>query len=196
MSGELADKAAIAELVQTERAARDLGQWDRMAACYHRDSTVSISWIECSGPAFVEASKQAFMRGIRHIHQLSPTIVTLNGERALAETGCAILLPGTIGGVEVTVTAQARLFARVTRDGVWRIGRLAALYLRDTMATDRPGVFPSIDIGRLESHRASYRHLSYLLEVAGKTPRPDLPGLDRPELCAAFYAAEGAWLAG
>lgn len=193
---ELSDKAAIAELVQTERAARDQGQWDRMAACYHPDSRVSISWIDCSGPDFVAASKAAFAKGIRHIHQMAPSIVTLNGDRALAETGCAILLGGRIGDVDVTATTQARLFARVERRGVWRITQLAGLYLKDALATDAPGVFPALDAARLAAYRPSYRYLSYLLAESGKTARDDLPGIDRPALCEAFYRAEGAWLAG
>ena len=100
----LIDKADVAELVQTERAARDQGQWDRMAACYWPKSVVSISWINCSGPEFVEASKTAFAEGVRHVHQMSPCIVTLKGDKALAETGCTILLGGRVGGVAVSVT--------------------------------------------------------------------------------------------
>ena len=87
----------VAELGQTERAARDQGQWDRMAACYWPKSVVSISWINCSGPEFVEASKTAFAEGVRHVHQMSPCIVTLKGDKALAETGCTVL-PGGRGG--------------------------------------------------------------------------------------------------
>ena len=193
---EISDKAAIAELVQTERAARDQGQWARLADCYHPDSVVSISWIECSGPDFVAASQRAFAAGVRHLHQMSPSIVALAGDRALAETGCAILLGGLVGGVKVTVTTQARLFARVERrDGEWRIARLSALYFQDAMASDTPGQFPVLDEARLASYRPSYRYLSYLLAESGKTARGDLAGIDRPDLCAALYAAEGEWLA-
>lgn len=192
---ELEDRAAIADLVQTERAARDQGQWDRMAACYHPDSTVSISWIETSGPDFITASKAAFANGIRHLHRMSPSIVTLNGDRALAETGCVILLPGTIAGVPVTVSADARLFARVEKRGVWRLSRLAGLYLTDSWQFET-GSMPSIDQARLASYRRPYRHLSYLLAESGKQARADLPGLDRPDLCDALYRAEAAWLTG
>ncbi len=198
MSGtlaDLADRAAVIDLVQTERAARDQGQWDRMAACYHPDSRVSISWIETSGPDFVAASTAAFANGIRHLHRMSPSIVTLNGARALAETGCVILLPGRIGDAPVTVSADARLFVRAEKRGVWRIARLAALYLADSWAFE-PGVFPAIDRARLAGYRAPYRHLSYLLAESGKQARADLPGLDRPDLCDALYRAEGAWLSG
>lgn len=192
---ELADRAAIMDLVQTERAARDQAQWDRLSACYHPDSTVSISWIETSGPDFVAASKAAFANGIRHLHRMSPSIVTLNGKRALAETGCVILLPGKVGDAGVTVTADARLFVRAEKRGVWRISRLAALYLSDSWAFE-PGVTPQIDRARLASYRAPYRHLSYLLNESGKQARDDLPGLDRSDLCEAFYRAEGGWLNG
>lgn len=190
---DLADRAAIIDLVQTERSARDQGQWDRMSACYHADSTVSISWIETTGPDFVTASKAAFANGIRHLHRMSPTLVTLNGERALAETGCVIVLPGAISGTPVTVTADARLFVRAEKRGVWRISRLAALYLADSWAFE-PGVVPAIDRPRLANYRSPYRHLSYLLNESGKQARADLPGIDRPDLCEALYRAEGAWL--
>ena len=192
---DLADRAAIIDLVQTERAARDQGQWDRMAACYHADSTVSISWIETTGPDFVTASKAAFANGIRHLHRMSPTLVTLAGDRALAETGCVILLPGKIGDVPVTVSADARLFARAEKRGVWRLSRLAGLYLTDSWQFET-GLTPTIDRERLASYRLPYRHLSYLLAESGKQARPDLPGLDRPDLCEALYRAEGAWLSG
>lgn len=192
---DLADRAAIIDLVQTERAARDQGQWDRLAACYHADSTVSISWIETTGPDFVTASKAAFANGIRHLHRMSPSIVTQTGNRALAETGCVILLPGKVAGVPVTVTADARLFVRAEKRGVWRISRLAGLYLTDAWAFETVS-HPTIDHDRLATYRQPYRHLSYLLAENGKQARADLPGLDRPDLCDALYRAEGAWLAG
>lgn len=189
------DKLAVAEVVQTERAARDQGQWARMAACYHPDSVVSISWIETSGPEFVAASARAFAAGLRHLHQMAPTLVTLNGDRALAETGAAILLGGRVGGVEVIVTSHARMHARVERrDGVWRIARLGAVYFEDEMRARIPGEVPPLDAARLAAYRPSLRFLSYLLEEGGKTPRLDLAGIDRPDLFDAFLAAEQAWL--
>ena len=189
------DKLAVAEVVQTERAARDQGQWARMAACYHPDSVVSISWIETSGPAFVAASEGAFAAGLRHLHQMAPTLVTVNGDRALAETGTAILLGGRIGAVEVMVTSHARMHARIERrEGAWRIIRLGAVYFEDEMRARIPGETPTLDAARLAAYRPSLRFLSYLLEEGGKTPRADLAGIDRPDLVEAFLAAEQAWL--
>lgn len=189
------DKLAVAEVVQTERAARDQGQWERMAACFHPDSVVSISWIETSGPEFVAASQRAFASGMRHLHQMAPTLVTLNGDRALAESGAAILLGGRVGGVEVMVTSHARMHARVERsEGVWKIVRLGAVYFEDEMRARIPGETLPLDAARLAAYRPSLRFLSYLLEEGGKTPRADLAGIDRPERVEAFLAAEQAWL--
>ena len=191
------DKAAVAEVVQTERAARDAGEWDRMADCYHSDSLVSISWIEASGPEFVEASRRAFAEGVRHVHQMAPTLVKLNGGRALAQTGCAILLAGRVGEVEVNVTSHARLYARAERqDGRWRLSGFRAMYFQDAIAPKDPTQIPHLDTGRLASYRPSYRFLSYVIEEAGKTARHDLAGVDRPDLVEALQAQEEAWLRG
>ena len=191
------DKLAVAEVVQTERAARDQGQWARMAACFHPDSIVSISWIETTGTDFVAASEKAFAAGMRHLHQMAPTLVTLNGDRALAESGAAILLGGRIGGVEVMVTSHARMHARVERrDGAWKIVRLGAVYFEDAMAARVPGETLVLDAARLAGYRPSLRFLSYLLEESGKTPRADLAGIDRPDLIDAMLGADQAWLAG
>ncbi len=191
------DKLAVAEVVQTERAARDQGQWARMAACFHPDSVVSISWIETSGADFVAASEKAFASGMRHLHQMAPTLVTLNGDRALAESGAAILLGGRISGVEVMVTSHARMHARVERrDGAWKIVRLGAVYFEDAMAARIPGETPVLDAARLAGYRPSLRFLSYLLEEGGKTPKTDLAGIDRPDLVEAMLGADQAWLAG
>lgn len=190
-----ADKLAVADLVQTERAARDQGQWERLAACYHPDSVVSISWIETSGPDFVEASKRAFAHGVRHLHQMGPTLVTLNGGRALAESGCAILLGGRVGEVEVMVTSHCRLHVRAERrEGRWGIVSLRPVYFHDAMAARLPGEVPPVDAARLAGYRDSYRFLSYLLEETGKTPRPDLPGIDRQDLVDKMADADRAWL--
>ncbi len=195
-AGAAAEKQVIAELVQTERAARDQGQWQRMAACYWPDSTVAISWITSTGPEFVGASKRAFEAGVRHVHQMSPTLVVLNGRRAVAETGCAILLPGVIGGVEVVVTCQARLHARATRiGGEWRLSGLTGAYHGDALATRDGRPAPALNQGRLAALRAPYRYMAYLLAESGKTAREDLAGPDRPELMAALWKAEADWLA-
>lgn len=189
------DKALVAEIVQTERAARDQAQWARMLACFHPDSRVEISWFQGTGPQFVAASERVYAAGARSLHQMGPTLARVRDDRALAETGCAIMLHGAVGGVKVTVTSYSRLYERLEqRDGRWRLSGLRIAYQHDAMAPLDPSDPLTLDKGRLSAYRASYRFLSYLLAEGGETPNPALAGADRPETVATLLDADETWL--
>uniref|UniRef100_UPI003F494CD4 nuclear transport factor 2 family protein n=1 Tax=Cupriavidus yeoncheonensis TaxID=1462994 RepID=UPI003F494CD4 len=191
------DKAEIAEVVQTERAARDQAQWARMLDAYHVDSVVDLSWFHGSGPEFVAASRRMFEAGRLSAHHMGPTLSTLRGDRALAQTPCAVTARTHLDGVEVEVTTHSRLHERVERrDGVWRIARMGIVYLRDGLAVVNPSEPVAIDAAKLAAYRPTYRFLSYLLAHAGQQPRPDLPGIDRPETVQPLLDSDDAWLAG
>lgn len=196
--GTQLDKLAIAELAQAERAARDERDWDRLFDSYHRDSRVYISWFEGTATEFVEASRQMTAQpGGGSIHQLGVTLVTLNGDRALADTGCAILMRRNFEGVECDVTAYCRHRSRVERrDGVWRLLTLVGVYQKDTLVPAVPGEIPQLDLDRLHSFRPSYRYLSYYRAQMGHRPHMDRPGVDRPELIERLVREDESWLAG
>lgn len=190
------DKVLVAEVVQTERAARDQAQWDRMLACFHPDSRVEISWFQGTGPEFVAASERNYAAGSRSMHQMGPTLARVRGDRALAETGCAILVRGVVAGVAASVTSHSRLHERLERrNGEWRLSAMRIVYQQDLMTPLDPSERLALDRGRLGAYRPSYRFLSYLLAERGNTPSPDLAGSDRPEAVAALLAEEDAWLA-
>lgn len=191
------DKFAVAEVVQTERAARDQAQWDRMRECFHPDSLVELSWFTGTGPEFVRASRRLYDAGNRAIHQMGTTLVRVQGDRALAETGCTLLLRGTIGGSSVLVTVYTRMFARAERrNGNWRISHLRSVYQHDAITPTDPATPPVLDSERLAGYRESYRHLSYYLAEIGQRPAQDRPGVDRPEQVKALEDADAAWLSG
>jgi hypothetical protein len=191
------DKFEIAEVVQTERAARDQAQWERMLATYHQDSVVDLSWFHGSGPDFVHASRRTYDAGRRSAHEMGPTLVTLRGDRALAHTPCAVTARTRFDGVEVEVVTHSRLHQRMLRrDGQWRIARLGIVYLRDSLAVVNPSERIHLDADALAAYRPSYRFLSYVLKQAGEQPRPDLPGTDVPETVQPLLDRDNAWLAG
>lgn len=191
------DKAGIAEVVQTERAARDQAQWARMLDTYHADSVVDLSWFHGSGPEFVAASRRMFEAGRHSAHQMGATLVTLRGDRALAHTPCAVTARTHLDGVEVEVTTHSRLHERAERrDGVWRIARMGIIYLRDGLAVVNPSERVALDAAKLAAYRPTYRFLSYLLAHVGQQPRLDLPGIDRPETVQPLLDSDDAWLAG
>jgi hypothetical protein len=188
-------KHLIAEVVQTERAARDLQQWERMQNCFHADSIVDISWFHGTGPEFVAASKKMFEQGARSAHQVGSSICEIVGNRAIAETGCVISINGAIAGVEVVVNAHSRLYERLEcREGQWRLSGMRIVYIQDQLNIANPGEKLALVSERLARYRPSYRFLSYLLEEGGYPPSSDLPGNDRRETVQALVHAENAWL--
>ena len=107
--------AAIDSLIQRERIARDAGRWDEMAGCYHPDSRVEVSWFQGSGREFAERSRNIAGGKVYTFHQMSPAVVTLNGRRALADTGCSVHGLTDLDGVEVDIVSHSRLLWRALR---------------------------------------------------------------------------------
>ncbi|QRX81745.1 nuclear transport factor 2 family protein [Glaciimonas sp. PAMC28666] len=190
------DRAAISELIQRERAARDAGQWAEMAACYHPGSSIEVSWFKGDGAAFVELSKKNLSQSRVSLHQLSPSVVKLNNDRAIAETPTQLVAFVPVDGVDVCLNAYVRLMWRVQMLGDrWLIAGLRMIYIRDMLTPVNPGRVPVIDEAEASRYRHSYRYLSYVLARTVHPVQDDLPGVDRPEMVAALRAGEAAWLA-
>jgi hypothetical protein len=109
------DKAEISELIVAERTSRDMAQWDEMRKVWSPHSVIDISWFKGSGAAFVDASREVYEAGGRSLHQLGPALVQINGNKAIANLGCAIIFFGKIAGTDVTVTSYIRIFYRFVR---------------------------------------------------------------------------------
>lgn len=195
----LAVEKEVADVLLTERWARDMQQWDVMRDQFHRDSLVDISWIRTSGPEFVRLSKEGFEAGSRTGHVLSPVLVKVNGKRAVADTGSIIEVRFTLAGVVAFLTAFGRIVERIERRrGVWRISRLQVIYQFDFLTPENPAETIVLDAQRGERYRAAYRGLSYWVEATrgAAAVRDDLPGIDRPETIRTLYSSNAAWLSG
>lgn len=192
------DKLAIQELAQQERAARDARDWDRLLDSYHSDSRVSVSWFDGTAADFVEGSRSMVAKpGGGSVHQVGVTLVELDGDRALADTGCAILIRCTLDGVECDIAAYCRHRSRVERrDGRWRLRTLIGVYQKDTLVPTNPNIVPELDEKELASYRASYKYLSYYAAHTGYEPSDAKPGIDRPDLVQELTDADRAWLRG
>jgi SnoaL-like domain len=186
----------IAQLVLSERQGRDRGWWEQMAACYHPQSSVFVSWFRGTGPDFVTTSRTRVASGKSPVHRLSPPVVHRTGARAVVEVPAAIEFRTAIDGVEVDHVAYTRLLFRVERHvRGWLIDDLTGIYERDTLAPVHPGAELNLDVERLAVGRSSYRYLSYLSDLGGARTRDDLYGDDRPEQVAELYSTASAWCA-
>ncbi len=191
---EQADVLAISQLIYWERHWRDMGQWENMRSAYHPESLVRVAWFQGTGFEFVEASKGLHRQG-QSKHRLSPTLVRLNGDRALAETDAVIETRTRYGDMEVDTAANCRLFSRVRRDdGVWRLASLDVIYEKDMLAPVNPSDHLMINREELQQYRPSYRFLCYILHSIGRVINPLLAGDDRPDLVNALYAEAEDWL--
>ena len=188
-------QAAIAELIQRERAARDGARWEEMATFYHPESSIDVAWFQGSGQEFVQATRKNWRTDAINFHELGVAVVDICNDRALAETACTLRGFFTLGDVPVTLSGYVRLLWRAqTFEGTWLIAGLRSLYIRDLLqpcnGSDRLG----LDEDDLSLYRSSYRYLTHTLTVLGRNPRQDLPGMDMPETVAGLRKAEQAWL--
>ena len=191
---EAANVSAVSQLVLRERLSRDLGLWEQMRDCFHDDSVVRISWINASGPEFVRRSKEMAERNVKASHRLGPILVTLAGDRAIAQLAAIIDIPFTLKGIEVMMSSYARfLFRAERRECVWRLFGFDAIYQCDEITPLVPGQTVAIDPEVLKSFRPSYRLLSYCLASGGFPVRNDLAGVDRPDLVDALTREIYGW---
>jgi SnoaL-like domain len=189
------DLTAVTQVVLTERQARDRGWWDEMAACFHPDSTVKLSWIASTGPDFVEQSRRAFDSGARPMHHLSPPVARVNGDRAVAELSGAIHNRMHLHDVEVDFTSNIRGLYQLRRcDDAWLITAITAIYESDSVAPTIPGVAIPLDTALLQKFRPAYRFMGYQLSLRGVDVPDDLYGDDQPDRLNALYRNVFDWL--
>ena len=189
------DRIDVADLILRERLARDSRQWDEMAACYHPQSVVEVSWLRGSGAEFVEMTKKAMRPNNVNFHIMTPPVVNVRGDRATSETPCILRSFSQLSELEVSFQGFVRLFWRARRDGgEWLIAGLRCLYMKDELHGRHPGREPSFDEEKLAGYRDSYRYTSANLANLGIAVKDDMPGIDRPEMVAALREGEAAWL--
>lgn len=187
-------KPAIAAVVAEERHWRDRGDWHRMAAAYLPECEIRLAWFQGTTAKFLEASRGGGRGGVT-THRLSPSIVRVHGERAVAETGVVVETRTEQGGVPVDLFSYCRYVNRLRRDdGAWRLASVDCICEKDTMHVVYPNDSVTLDKLALDTYRPSYRFVSYNLESHGLSARPDLPGDDRPDLRASVYEAAETWL--
>ncbi len=193
---EVLQRVAVADVIQRERAARDSALWDEMATYYHPNSTIEVAWFKGSGAEFVRETKKNWRSaGNINFHELGAAVVTLSGDRAVAEMACTLHGFHTHNGVDVKSTGYVRLLWRAQKmDGRWLIAGLRALYIRDLLQPCNPNLQIVLDQAEIASYRPSYRFLTATLKYLGRKPKSDLPGVDQPGTAEALRKAEHVWL--
>jgi hypothetical protein len=196
MESEAADRASIRELVENWALWRDAGIWDRLRTVWHADGRMMATWFQGSADDFIKASQGSFARGVRAQHNLGGTTIDLAGHRALAQTKMAILHRAPVEGVVCDFTCIGRFYDFFEkRGGRWGLVLRQPIYEKDRLDPVDPATRPALDSNLLMRFPEGYRHLAYLQTRHGYNVKPDMPGLEGPELDA-LYRRGAAWLAG
>ena len=195
------DEHEIAALLVRWGHARDSDDWDTLAACFHDDATIHISWISAPAAEFVARSREmaAARKPGSHIkHLITGPWVRLNGARAFSRCHVDLCIRADIGGHEFDVQAWFRFFDLLEkRDGVWRIVTRTAVYEKDRMDPVDAGAVPDRLLADMDFSGlpAAARHLCYLQQLSGRPAVTEILSVYSKEEAALRDAGE-TWLAG
>lgn len=191
------DIETVTQLILHERQGRDRLRWGQMRDQYWPDAMVHLSWYH--GPAYEHIDQSAAMNsgGSVSSHRLSPAVVHVEGDRAIAELPTVIEAPMTIDGIDAVLMSSLRLqYRALRRDGQWRLSLLDTVYERDRLVVTTPGESVHVDPVALARYRPSFRLLAWFLDTRGYAVLDDLLGDDIPDEVASFYEREFNWLRG
>jgi hypothetical protein len=196
VTGDAESRREIRELVDSWAIWRDAGDWERLRTVWHDDGSMQATWFQGSADGFIEANRKGWARGVRILHFLGGSSIDVAGERAVSQTKMTISQRAEVHGVLCDVVCTGRFydfFAR--RDGRWGLVLRQPIYEKDRMDPVDPAAALILDRALLERFPEGYRHLAYLQTQVGYDVKPDMPGLEGPEV-EALYARGAAWLAG
>lgn len=188
------DKYACAELIQAWGLYRDQRRWPELLATFHPEGEIAVSWFRGPFQEFVEHCK----RGGPSKHLISPSVVRVAGERALAETNIVILVRQSIEGLAVDMTSRARFLDRLERrQEEWRILERAAIYEQDRLDPVEPSAAFGLVLkaASAAAYPEPYRYMALRLAAAGR-PLAEPVHYDGSAPTADLFARYEAWFAG
>jgi SnoaL-like protein len=149
MTPDLARALDEAEILKVRRIwafSRDLGDWERLRACFHPGATITVAWY--SGPAEGFVARSQAMRGTlrpeeHHKHWLGNMRAEVVGFRAVAETDAMVLIREFMDGHLFDYCCWLRFYDLLEkRDGVWRLSKASCIYEKDRYDSVVPGAVP------------------------------------------------------
>jgi hypothetical protein len=196
MPDSAADKVTIRELVENWAVWRDARLWDRFRTVWHAEGRMMATWFQGGFEEFIKVNDEGWARGVRILHFLGGTSIDVSGHRATAQTKMTISQRAPVEGVICDVVCTGRFHDFIEkRDGRWGIVLRQPIYEKDRLDPVDPSAKLMLDQDLLARFPEGYRHLAYLQSKIGYKVKPDMPGMEGPEL-EKLYARGAAWLKG
>jgi hypothetical protein len=195
-AAEIEDQRQIRELVENWALWRDALMWDRFRTVWHDDGRMMATWFQGTADEFIKVSQEGFERGVRILHFLGGTSIDVADNRAIAQTKMTISQRARVEDVLCDVVCTGRFYDFLEkRAGRWGLVLRQPIYEKDRLDPVDPAAKLALDPDLLARFPEGYRHLAYLQTRIGYKVKPDMPGLDGPEV-AALYGRGEAWLKG
>lgn len=196
MDDQLTEQLKIRALIERWAITRDAGDWAAFADVWHPQGVMMATWFQGSAEEFIRVSREGFERGVKILHFLGGTAVSVQGTRATAQTKMTITQRATVHGVDCDVICTGRFFDFLTCDtGKWTVRLRQPIYEQDRIHLLDPSATLALDQQTLARFPEGYRHLAYVQEQIGYTVKRDMPGLTG-ERVQQLYAAGRGWLEG
>jgi SnoaL-like protein len=193
---EIDDKRQIRDLVENWAVWRDAQMWERFRTVWHDDGRMMATWFQGTADEFIAVSREGYARGVRILHFLGGISIELAGARAIAQTKMTISQRALVETVACDVVCTGRFYDFFEkRAGCWGLVLRQPIYEKDRLDPVDPAARLDLDNDLLAKFPEGYRHLAYLQTRIGYNVKPDMPGLDGPEVAALYHRGE-AWLAG
>jgi hypothetical protein len=193
---EIEDERVIRELVENWALWRDALMWDRFRTVWHDDGRMMATWFQGTADEFIKVSADGYARGVRILHFLGGTAIDVAGTRAIAQTKMTISQRARVEDVLCDVVCTGRFYDFFEkRDGRWGLVLRQPIYEKDRLDPVDPAAKLDLDPVLLAQFPEGYRHLAYLQTRIGYKVKPDMPGLDGPEVEALYRRGE-RWLEG
>jgi len=196
MTDELLDRLTIRQLVEDWVLLRDARQWERFRHVWHDDGVMQATWFQGTRDEFIRVSEEGYKKGVRILHFLGGSTVDISGTRAISQTKMTISQRAKVEDVLCDVVCTGRFYDFFEkRGGRWGLVLRQPIYEKDRLDPLDPSATLKLDQDLLMRFPEGYRHLAYLQTRIGYKVKPDMPGLDGPEL-EALYARGATWLKG
>jgi hypothetical protein len=196
MTDTAADKVTIRELVENWAVWRDARLWDRFRTVWHAEGRMMATWFQGGFEEFIKVNDEGWARGVRILHFLGGSSIDVAGHRGIAQTKMTISQRAPVEGVICDVVCTGRFYDFFERrDGRWGLVLRQPIYEKDRLDPVDPSAKLVLDPDLLKRFPEGYRHLAYLQSKIGYKVKPDMPGIEGPELDA-LYARGARWLDG
>ena len=188
------DHRQIRDLLENWVVWRDAGFWERFRQVWHSDGRMMATWFQGSADEFIRVSQEGWARGVSILHFLGGISIELVGNHAISQTKMTISQRGDVEGVTCDVVCTGRFYDFLERrDGRWGIVLRQPIYEKDRIDPVSPGAKLELDPALLARFPEGYRHLAYMQTRLGYDVKPDMPGLDGPEVNQLYFRG-AAWL--